>query len=296
MKKIKIIIPVYNDWQSVFKLLDNIDKGLEAWDSNVAHISAIIVNDASTEERPINTSTFSSLKSIQVINMKVNKGHARCIASALKYINVNNNDFDLVIPMDADGEDRPEELGPLLCKAYEHPDKVVTANRVKRSEGFFFKFCYLTHKFLTFIFTGKSIKYGNYTCLPKFAVNEMINDSATWSSFSGSLAKIIKDKNQTSVSSTRGVRYFGPSKMSFFNLLKHSLSIIAVFKNTLLIRSTFFLITYLFLIMGNFSIITLIPVVAVIIMIILVITLSKREDMAEFNNSLNNIGSVDKIK
>ena len=141
MKKIKILIPVYNDWQSVFKLLENIDQGLEGWDDGVAHISVIIVNDSSTEEKPINNSTFNSLKSIQVINMKENKGHARCIAAGLKHISENNN-FDLVIPMDADGEDRPEELGILLCKAYELPDKVITANRIKRSEGLIFKFCY----------------------------------------------------------------------------------------------------------------------------------------------------------
>ena len=295
MKKIIILIPVYNDWQSVFKLLENIDKGLEVWDSDVAHISAIIFNDASTEERPINTSTFNSLKSVQVINMKENKGHARCNAAGLKYISANS-DFDLVIPMDADGEDRPEELGPLLCKAYEYPEKVITANRVKRSEGLFFRFCYLSHKYLTFIFTGKLIKYGNFTCLPKFAVNQMINDSATWSSFSGSLAKIIKDKDLTSVSSTRGTRYFGPSKMSFVNLLKHSLSIMAVFKKTLLIRSIFFLLAYLFLIINNFSIVTLIPVVAVIAMLISTMVLSKRENMLEFNESLKDIQSIDKIK
>jgi len=295
MKKIKILIPVYNDWQSVFKLLENIDKGLEAWDSDVAHISVIIVNDASTEEKPINTSTFNSLKSIQVINMKVNKGHARCNAAGLKYINANC-DFDLVIPMDADGEDRPDELGPLLCKAYEYPDKVITANRVKRSEGLFFRFCYLVHKYITFIFTGKSIKYGNYTCLPKFVVNQMINDSATWSSFSGSLAKIIKDENQASISSTRGVRYFGPSKMSFINLLKHSLSIITVFKITLLIRSTLFLIAYLFLIADNLSLITLLPAAAVVIMMISVIILSRRENILELNNSLENIQNIDQIK
>ena len=295
MKKIIILIPVYNDWQSVFQLLENIDKGLESWKTDVAHISTIIVNDASTEERPINTSTFNSLKSVQVINMKKNKGHARCNAVGLKYISANR-EFDLVIPMDADGEDRPEELESLLCKAYEYPNKVITANRVKRSEGTIFKFCYLAHKCLTFVFTGKSIKYGNYTCLPKFAVNEMVNNSATWSSFSGSLAKIIKDKNQASISSTRGVRYYGPSKMSFINLLKHSLSIIAVFKKTLLIRSALFLIAYLFLITGNISIVTLMPVIAVILMIISVITLSKRENMSEFNSSLENISGIEKIK
>lgn len=294
MKKIKILIPVYNDWPSVFKLLENIDQGLDVWDSDVAHISVIIVDDASTEERPINKSTFNNLRSIQVINMKENKGHARCNAAGLKYIS-ENIDFDLVIPMDADGEDRPEELGPLLCKAFEYPDKVITANRVKRSEGFIFKFCYSAHKYLTLIFTSKSIKYGNYTCLPKFAVNLMVNDSATWSSFSGSLAKIIKDKELTSISSIRGTRYFGPSKMSFVNLLKHSLSIIAVFKKTLLVRAILFLVVYLFLITGKISFITLIPFIAVIIMMISVIILSRRENISEFNNSLDNIKDIKDI-
>ena len=295
MKKIKILIPVYNDWLSAFKLLNKIDQGLDAWDPDVVHISVIIVNDTSIEKRPINNTNFNNLKSIQVINMKENKGHARCIAVGLKYINENTN-FDLVIPMDADGEDRPEELGPLLCKAFEHPDKVITANRVKRSEGFIFRFCYIVHRYLTFIFTSKSIKYGNYTCLPKFAVNLMVNNSATWSSFSGSLAKIIKNKERVTISSIRGKRYFGPSKMSFINLLKHSLSIIAVFKITLLIRSIFFLIAYLFLITGNLSLITLLPVIGVIIMMISVIILSQRENILEFENSLENISSVDQLK
>jgi len=295
MKKIKVLIPVYNDWRSVFKLLENIDQGLKDWDSDVTHISVVIVNDASTEERPINNSTFNSLKSIQIINMKENKGHARCNAAGLRYIS-ENSDFDLVIPMDADGEDRPEELGPLLCKSFENPDKVITANRVKRSEGLFFKFCYLVHKCLTFIFTGKSIKYGNYTCLPRFAVNQLIKDSAAWSSFSGSLAKTIKDEDQASISSIRGIRYFGPSKMSFVNLLKHSLSIIAVFKTTLLIRSVLFLVTYFFLIAGSISIITLIPALAVVIMMSSVVILSRRENVSEFNHSLKNIESIDQIK
>ena len=290
MKKTKILIPVYNDWQSVFKLLEEINGQLEGWD---ADISVIIINDASTEQRPVNTSLLKNLRSIHIVNMRENKGHARCNAAGLKYIN-ENEDFDFVIVMDGDGEDRPQELGDLLCKGYENIDKVITADRVKRSEGLFFKFCYLVHKYLTFIFTGQSIKFGNYTCLPKFAVNMMAQQASTWSSFSGSLAKTIK--NRTSVSSIRGERYFGPSKMSFISLLKHSLSIMAVFKTTLLIRSIIFLIIYLFLVIGKISVITLIPVIAVIIMMFLVITLSKRENKSEFDKSLENINSIDKIK
>ena len=84
--------------------------------------------------------------------------------------------------------------------------------------------------------------------------------------------------------------------MSFMNLLKHSLSIIAVFKITLLIRSTLFLIVYLFLMIGKISVVTLIPVIGVIAMMLSVIVLSRRENMSEFKRSLENIESVDKIK
>ncbi len=290
MSKIKILIPVYNDWQSVFKLLKNIELQI----CNLNHeISILIINDASTENRPNEKFILTNITSIKIINMRKNRGHARCNAAGLKYIN-EKEEFDYLIPMDGDGEDRPEELNLLIEKIKDYPNTVITADRVKRSEGYLFKFCYLVHKYLTFVFTSQTIKYGNYTCLPKSIVNEMVNEPATWSSFSGSLAKIVQDRK--SIPSERGKRYFGPSKMSFVNLLKHSLSIIAVFKTTLLIRSILFLIAYLFLMIGKISIVTLIPVFGVIIMMLSVITLSKRENMIEFNNSLNNIDSIDKIK
>ena len=289
MMKVTILIPVYNDWQSVFKLLENINSEVLTLD---AEFSVIIVNDASTADK-LEFSASGNLRSIQIINMKENKGHARCNAAGLKYIN-EQEDFDYVIPMDGDGEDRPEELSLLIKKIRDYPGKVITANRVKRSEGFIFKFCYLIHKYLTYVFAGRTIKYGNYTCLPKSIVNEMVNEPATWSSFSGALSKITKDR--MSIPSERGTRYFGPSKMSFINLLKHSLSIIAVFKITLIARSILFLIAYLFLVIGKISVITLIPVVGVVTMMLSVVFLSKRENMTEYKNSLENIASIDRIK
>ena len=135
--KIKILIPNYNDWQSVFKLLENIDLVISGLEEEV---SVIIVNDASTELRPEISLNLNNLKSIQVINMKENRGHARCNAAGLKYIN-EREDVDYVIPMDGDGEDRPEEIKLLIDKAKEYPDTVITADRIKRSEGLLFKFC-----------------------------------------------------------------------------------------------------------------------------------------------------------
>tara|TARA_B100000446_G_scaffold48553_1_gene44784 strand:- start:56 stop:925 length:870 start_codon:yes stop_codon:yes gene_type:complete len=288
--KIKILIPNYNDWQSVFKLLENIDLVIAGLEEEV---SVIIVNDASTEQRPEISLNLNNLKSIQVINMKENRGHARCNAAGLKYIN-EREDVDYVIPMDGDGEDRPEEIRLLIEKAKEYPDTVITANRIKRSEGLLFKFCYLIHKYLTFVFTGQSIKFGNYTCLTKSAVDKMSKEAATWSSFSGSLSKVVKDRR--SVPSIRGSRYFGPSKMSFINLLKHSLSIVAVYKFTVLIRSIIFLAVYIFLVSQYISVVTFIPIVLVVVMIISVFVLSGRENITELNSSLENINNIDNLK
>ena len=288
--KTKILIPVYNDWQSVFKLLENINLQVVGWDGEV---SVLIINDASTETKPNNSYAFKNLKSIKIINMKKNCGHARCIAAGLKYIS-ENEDFDHVVPMDGDGEDRPAELGAIISEASGYPNNVITANRIKRSDGFLFRFCYLIHKYLTFIFAGQSIKFGNFTCLPKSIVAQMIKEPATWSSFSGSLSKVAA--NRISVESIRGSRYFGPSKMSFVGLIKHSLSIITVFRTTVLIRAIIFLVVYLFFVLQYISVVTLIPVALVVLMIISVFVLLGRENITELNNSLENINNIENLK
>ena len=290
MNKVIILIPVYNDWQSVFKLIKDINFQVSTLSDE---FSVIIINDASIENKPEFPTDLNNLKSVQIINMKENKGHARCIASGLKYI-YEKKEFDYVIPMDGDGEDRPKEIKNFIQLAEQSSDQSIVGERVKRSESLFFKFCYLFHKFLTLAFTGQSIRFGNFTCLLKSTVEKMINEKATWNSFSGSLKKVEKDLS--SVPSIRGTRYFGPSKMSFFNLLKHSLSIISVFRKTVLIRSALFIIFYILLIKSYASVITSIPLVLLLIMIYSISTLALRENLDEFDKSLENINSIDKIK
>ena len=288
--KIQILIPVYNDFQSLSKLLDDINSTISNSDKN---FSVIIINDASTDKEEITISDKDKISSIKIINMKTNNGHARGIAAGLKYI-FENEVFDYVIPMDGDGEDRPEEILKFIELLKHEPNKPIVGERIKRSEGIIFKISYIIHKLITFIFTGHSIKFGNFTCLPKSTVEKMINEKATWSSFSGSLTKL--EKNRSTIPSIRGSRYFGPSKMSFYNLIKHSLSIIAVFKTNVIIRSILFFLIYLFLIYENLSYITIIPLVAVLALAISVLVISKREDMSQFDNSLSNIDNINTIK
>ena len=287
---IKILIPVYNDWQSLSKLLDEINN-LSI--SSEFQISVIIVNDASNHDRKDEDKNLENIHSIKILNMKINQGHARCIATGLKYI-YEKEEFDHVIPMDGDGEDRPEEIKIFLDQVNKFNDKPIVGERIKRSENLLFKSCYQLHKLITLTFTGKSIKFGNYTCLPKVTVEKMINEKATWNSFSGALTKVENDL--ISIPSTRGNRYFGPSKMSFYNLIKHSLSIISVFRKTFLIRSALFIILYILFIKSNASIITAIPLIFLLIAVYAISNLALRENMEEFDNSLKNIFDITQIK
>ena len=290
MMKVVILIPVYNDWQSVSKLIDEINN-LSV--SSEFQISVIIVNDASNHDRQEENKNLENINSIKILNMKTNQGHARCIATGLKYIN-EKEDFDYVIPMDGDGEDRPEEIIEFLNKIKISKNEPIVAERVKRSENLIFKICYQVHKLITLTFTGKYIKFGNFTCLPKTTVQKLINEKSTWNSYSGSLKKV--ENNLLSVPSTRGTRYFGPSKMSFYNLIKHSLSIISVFRKTVLIRSALFIILYILFIKSNASIITAIPLIFLLIAVYAISNLALRENMEEFDNSLKNIFDITQIK
>jgi polyisoprenyl-phosphate glycosyltransferase len=285
-----ILIPIYNDRESLTKLIENINSEIEDINSE---ISVVVINDASSQQIIDEYQNTENINSIEIINMKENRGHARCIASGLKYI-FEKKEFDYVIPMDGDGEDRPEEIKNFIQLADQSKDQTIVGERVKRSETLFFKLCYQAHKILTSVFTGQSIKFGNFTCLSKLTVEKMLNEKATWNSFSGSLKKV--EKNLLLMPSMRGTRYFGPSKMSFINLLKHSLSIISVFRKTVLIRSTLFIVFYILLIKSNASIITSLPLILLLVMIYSISNLALRENLEEFDKSLDNIHTIDIVK
>ena len=285
-----ILIPVFNDFKSASKLIEDID-------TNVSELSAsfsvIVINDASTDEKILETRNLNNIKSLKLINMRNNKGHARCIAAGLKHI-VENEAFDYIIPMDGDGEDRPQEIKNFVEKIKNYPNRTIVGERVKRSENFIFKICYFLHKIITFTFTGKFIKFGNYTCLTNETVKKLLEEKATWSSFSGSLAKT--ENNLIKSPSIRGSRYFGPSKMSFLNLINHSLAIIAVFKTGVIFRSIAFYAIYLIIIADYISVITAIPLALIIIFGLVILKISGRENLIEFNNSLTNISDIDILK
>ena len=288
MKKIIILIPVYNDWESLNKLLSEINENIKSFSD--INFECLIVNDAST----IQSSELkkpSNFLSIELLNMKENRGHARCNAFGIRYA-FQNKEFDNLILMDGDGEDRPEEIKSLIGKTKDNPSLSVVAKRVKRSEGPFFQFLYQLHKVITFIFTGKNVNFGNYSILTRSDVEKLHSKASLWSSYSASVKKNLKSFKE--INSTRGLRYFGPSQMSLLKLIVHSFSIIAVFKYQVFLRSTLMLITlaYLNSYLGTLAIFFQISIV---IFNVIIFIISLREQEKDLLNSHNNLASVKKI-
>ena len=287
MKKIIILIPVYNDWESLNKLLIKINENIKFF--NDINFECLIVNDASTIQPP-QLNKPSNLEILELLNMRENRGHARCNAFGIRYV-FQNKKFDNLILMDGDGEDRPEEIKSLVQKIKENPNLSVVAKRIKRSEGPFFQSLYQLHKLITFIFTGQNINFGNYSILTRNDVDKLHSKASLWSSFSGSVKKNIKSLRE--INSTRGLRYFGPSQMSLLRLIIHSFSIIAVFKYNVFFRSTLMIIVlaYLNSYLGVLSIFlqTLIVIFNLIIFIV-----SLREKEKDLLNSHKNLDEVKK--
>ena len=288
MKKTIILIPVYNDWESLKKLLIEINENIEFFSD--INFECLIVNDASTSETP-ELHKPSNFESIEILNMKENRGHARCNAFGIRYI-FQNKKFDNLILMDGDGEDRPEEIKSLVKKIKENPNLSVVAKRVKRSEGIFFQSLYQLHKLITIIFTGQNVNFGNYCLLTRSDVEKLHSKASLWSSFSGSVKKNLKVFNE--INSIRGSRYFGPSQMSLFKLIIHSLSIMAVFKYDLFLRSSFMLIilAYLNSYLENLTISFQVLIVIFNLMIFIVSFREQEKDLLNCHNNLNNVKKV----
>ena len=285
MKKFKILIPVYNDWESLVKLLEEINKVI--LDIKNVKFDCMIINDASTIEPP-EIKVPENIKKINIFNMKQNRGHARCNAFGIRYLS-KKDDFDHLIVMDGDGEDRPEEIKYLVNQALENQEVSVVAKRVKRSEGPLFQILYEMHKLITLIFTGRNINFGNYSCLTKKDVITLSQQESLWSSFSGTVKKSIPRLN--TINSTRGLRYFGPSKMSLFNLGIHSFSIIAVFKSQVFLRGFVFGIL-IFLFKSLFGLVSFYLILILIIFLASIYLNSFRENIEDFLKSEENVVSI----
>ena len=279
-KKHIILIPVFNDDQSLNKLLEKIDIHLENLREFQTEI--VILNDKSTEKIILENKKFKNFLKVSLLTVKKNLGSQKIIAVGLNHIkNFEKNFFVTII--DSDGEDNPFEIIKMLRLASEKKDHVITSNRKSRKESLLIKTLYRLHLLLTFIFSFKWITFGNFTTFNSMNIDKILSDNSSWYAHSSSVIKKCKIKR---LYARREKRYFGKSKLNLLKLIEHSIRINVVFANRVFINSFLYsLISYIFF---SFSILGIVIIFSILTFNIIVLIVKSK-------HSINNLNEINEL-
>ena len=223
MSKNIIIIPIYNDWKSLNKLLFQLNENFR--NSKNFETEILIINDHSSEQINIKNNNLSSIKKISIINLNKNLGSQKAIAIGLFYLKDRvKNSF--VTIMDGDGEDDPFQVNNMLEEAKKNQDFIITSNRKKRQESLTIQILYKIHLIMTFIFSHKWISFGNFTTFSSKNISKILSNNNSWYAHSSSVLNNCKIKR---LYAKREKRYFDKSKVNLLALMEHALRVNVVF-------------------------------------------------------------------
>ena len=247
-----LLIPVFNDWKSLNKLIIKLNTTLKI-DKKIKN-EILIINDNSSEKINLNLKKLRSISKIKIISLKKNLGSQKAIAIGLSYLKSIKDDFFITV-MDGDGEDGPTRVKTMLDVAKKNPNHIVASNRKKREEAFLIIFLYKLHLIITFLFTFKWITFGNFSTFNKKNLRYLLSNNSSWYAHSSSVLKNCKVKN---LYFKREKRYYDKSKLGIFSLMEHSLRVNTVFYKNIFIITLIYLTILINLIDGNFKYIFLI--------------------------------------
>jgi polyisoprenyl-phosphate glycosyltransferase len=290
MKNFTIILPVFNDWKSLNVLLKRIEDSLKNYKKN---FKILLINDCSTEKNIYRLNKNKFFKEIKILNLKKNIGSQKAIATALKYLSKDNKNInDKFIIMDSDGEDDPGKIKKILnLLKINNEIKIITLNRTIRKESFIFSILYEMHLFITFLLTFNYIRFGNFSYIDKQIIKKLSSKEDLWLAYSATLNKFFKNKH--SILASRKKRICGISKMSFLSLIKHSLSIQAVYRKNVFFSFTAYSLIIIFFF--NIFLSKIIIGIFICYFIILINLTKKIINGVTFNQCLNNIKSIKNI-
>ncbi len=227
-----ILMPVYDDWAALSQLLPLLDRELKKAGYKA---ELVLIDDGSTTRAPNHVSVFlEAIVSVEVVSLKRNLGHQRAIAVGLSYIENTYQERSVVI-MDADGEDKPEDVPRLIDACIAHgAERIVFAARLKRSEGLLFTVFYHLYRFLHLLLTGIHVRVGNFSVVPPQALKRLVAVSELWNHYAAAVHKARLPFAE--IPSERGQRLIGASRMDLVSLVAHGLSAMAVFGDRIGVR------------------------------------------------------------
>ena len=221
---VAILLPVHDDWVAASQVLQALDAELAAhpgW-----RVQAYLVDDGSSEPPSGLPTTLQALQAVHVLPLRRNLGHQRAIALGLAFLEAQT-EAEVVVVMDADGEDRPADV-PRLVEGVLASDRreAVFAERRRRTEGLVFRAGYLAYRLLHRLAVGPMQKVGNFSALPRAQLARVVVVSETWNHYA---AAVFKSRTPVRLlPADRGRRVHGRSRMNLMALVLHGLSALAV--------------------------------------------------------------------
>ena len=236
MRELLVLMPIYDDWESAGIVLRRLDEVLA--ERADLHVRALLLDDGS-HHHPAQTGELAvpgaSIRALRVLHLRRNLGHQRAIAVGLTYAH-EQTDCDLVLVMDADGEDRPEDVPRLLDALAEREDEpIVFAARARRVRGLGFSLGYLGYRVLHRVLVGFMTRVGNFSLVPRSQLARLTVCSELWGHYA---AAVFKARLPClTVEADRGRRLRGNSRMGALSLVVHGLRAIAVFGERVAVRT-----------------------------------------------------------
>ncbi|CAN5229806.1 N/A [soil metagenome] len=225
-------IPIFNDWECAVALLEQIDQMAAQSKLDAA---VLFIDDGSSSAWPTPwPAGVTTLKWAKVLQLRRNLGHQRAIAIGLTYIHVNIP-CKAVVVMDGDGEDAPADVPKLLAEfETRREQKVIFAQRAKRSESLTFRVFYRLYQSAHKLLTGRRVEVGNFSIIPAKTLARLVGVGELWNHYAASVFKARLPHAKIPIA--RGHRLVGTSRMNFSNLVVHGLSAISVFGEEIGVR------------------------------------------------------------
>ena len=231
--RLTILMPMFEDWecaQMLIRKLDELSLGI------ADDIRVVLVDDGSNTAppQPFVHGPLQHISRLDRLQLRRNLGHQRAIAVGLSHL-FEEAACAAVVVMDADGEDRVEDVPRLMGRFLELNGKVaVFAARTRRSENRIFRLGYRAYRHLHWILTGIPVRIGNFSILAREHLSTLVVVSDLWNHYA---ASVVKSRIPfETISTHRGVRLAGKSKLNLISLILHGLSAISVFAELVGVR------------------------------------------------------------
>lgn len=235
MARLWFVVPVFEDVPAFLELHRRLTEVLGRGAQGVAQPCYVVVDD--TGGRDPQVDRIRSLPDVRVVEAPFNLGHQRAIVYGLRSVASGIGDDDIVVTLDADGEDRPDDLPRLLEPLADASGsgRVVVARRTRRRTSLSFKAMYLVFRVLFRMLTGTSVRSGNYAAYHGWLAKRMLLHPHFDLCYSSSLLTLNREIEF--VPCERGERYAGRSKMGFSRLFLHGLRMMMPFADRIAMRA-----------------------------------------------------------